>query len=282
MRMTMSIIQIVSMTMFDHFILFSLIAAACLSFSLAPLGCFLLWRRQAFFGDAMAHSAMLGVAVSLMWGAAPLWGILLICATLSALLAYGPLVFKLPSDAWLGLLSYTLMAIAFIVMRSLPRGGVKGGASVEQFLFGDLLLLNTTDIAILAGITLVVGAFLFLFWRKLILITLDPDWASVEGIAPHHMTFVFLLMLSCAVAATLPIVGALLVPGLMLLPGASAAQFSRSPEGMIRRAIFMALLMLIGGISLGFHMDWPVGPASVVVGFGLFLGGRLLSRAFRR
>ncbi|MDP4725414.1 MAG: metal ABC transporter permease [Alphaproteobacteria bacterium] len=280
--MTVSIILLVSTIMLDHFILFSLVAAVCLSFSLAPLGCFLLWRRQAFFGDAMAHSAMLGVAVSLMWSVTPLWGILLICTILSALLAYGPLIFKLPSDAWLGLLSYTLMAIAFIVMRSLPRGGAKGGASVEQFLFGDLLLLNISDIIVLVGITLVVVAFLFLFWRKLILITLDSDWASVEGIAPHHMTFVFLLMLSCVVAATLPIVGALLVPGLMLLPGASAAQFSRSPEGMIRRAIFMALLMLIGGISLGFHMDWPVGPASIVVGFGLFLGGRIVPRAFRR
>jgi len=268
--------------MFDHFILLSLAAAVCLSFSLAPLGCFLLWRRQAFFGDAMAHSAMLGVAVSLMCDAAPLWGIVLICAILSALLAYGPLVFKLPSDAWLGLLSYTLMAIAFIVIRSLPRGGPNGGSSVEQFLFGDLLLLNSFDITVLVGITLIVGAFLFFFWRKLILITLDPDWASVEGISPHHTTFVFLLMLSCVVAATLPIVGALLVPGLMLLPGASAAQFSRSPEGMIKRAVFVALLMLIGGIGLGFHMDWPVGPASVVVGFGLFLGGRLVSGVFKR
>lgn len=261
--------------MIDHFILFSFIAAFCLSFSLAPLGCFLLWRKQAFFGDAMAHSAMLGVAISLIWNVTPLWGILLVCIFLSALLAYGPLVFKLPSDTWLGLLSYTLMAIAFIVMRSLPSGGAKSGASVEQFLFGDLLLLNTYDISALVCITLVVSTFLFLFWRKLILITLDPDWASVEGIAPHHMTFVFLLMLSCVVAATLPIVGALLVPGLMLLPGASAAQFSRSPEGMIYRSVFAALLMLFGGIGLGFHMDWPVGPASILVGFGLFLSGRL-------
>ena len=268
--------------MFDHFIIFSLIAAVCLSFSLAPLGCFLLWRRQAFFGDAMAHSAMLGVAVSLMWGAAPLWGILLVCALLSALLAYGPLIFKLPSDAWLGLLSYTLMAIAIIVMRSLPRGGSRSGASVDQFLFGDLLLLNAFDIAILVGITLIVGAFLLLFWRKLILITLDPDWASVEGIAPHHMTFVFLLMLSCVVASTLPIVGALLVPGLMLLPGAAAAQFSRSPEGMVRRSILVALLMLIGGISIGFQMDWPIGPSSVVVGFVLFLCGRFAYGMLRK
>lgn len=268
--------------MIDHFIFFSFIAAFCLSFSLAPLGCFLLWRKQAFFGDAMAHSAILGVAVSLMWNMTPLWGILLICIFLSALLAYGPLVFKLPSDTWLGLLSYTLMAIAFIVMRSLPRSGAKSGASVDQFLFGDLLLLNTNDLMILTGITFFVGLFLFLFWRQLILITLDSDWASVEGIVPHHMTFVFLLMLSCVIAATLPIVGALLVPGLMLLPGASASQFSRSPEGMVFRAIAMAVLMLIGGIGLGFLNDWPVGPASVVVGFGLFLGGRLVLSTFQR
>jgi zinc transport system permease protein len=268
--------------MFDLFFVFSLMAAICLSFSLAPLGCFLLWRRQAFFGDAMAHSAMLGVAISFLWGTAPLWGILLICICISALLAYGPFVFKLPSDTWLGLLSYTLMAMAFIVMRSLPRGGSNGSSSVEQFLFGDFLLLNVFDITILAAITISVGLFLRIFWRKLILITLDPDWAFVEGISPHHMTFLFLVMLSCVVAATLPIVGALLVPGLMLLPGAAAAQFSKSPEGMIKRAILMAHLMLLGGLAIGFLLDWPVGPSSVVVGFGLFLGMRVLAVFMRR
>ena len=241
-----SIILTARILMFDTFILLSLIASIFLSFSLAPLGCLLLWRRQAFFGDAMAHCAMLGVAISLLWGISPLWGILLVCALLSALLAYGPTLFKLPSDAWLGLLSYTLMAIAFIVMRYLPRGGPRGSATVEQFLFGDLLLLNNQDIILLGLLSVVVLGFLYIFWRKLILITLDSDWAVVEGISPSHVTFLFLLLLSCVVAATLPIVGALLVPGLMLLPGAIAAQFSKSPESMIKRSIISALFMLYG------------------------------------
>lgn len=268
--------------MIDHFMLFSILAAVCLSFSLAPLGCFLLWRRQAFFGDAMAHSAILGVAMSLMWGTTPLWGIFLICVLIAGLLAYGPLYFKLPSDTWLGLLSYTLMAIAFIVIRALPRSGPRSGGQVEQFLFGDLLLLNAFDVFTLVATAFIVCAFLILFWRKLILITLDPDWAFVEGIAPHHMTFLFLIMLSCVVATTLPIVGALLVPGLLLLPGASAAQFSKSPEGMVIRSILSACLMILGGIMLSFWCDWPVGPTSVVVGFCLFLIGRLLSSMFKR
>lgn len=262
--------------MIDHFILLAVLAALCLSFSLAPLGCFLLWRRQAFFGDAMAHSAILGVAMSLMWGVTPLWGIFIICILISALLAYGPLYFKLPSDAWLGLLSYTLMAIAFIVIRALPRSGPRSGGQVESFLFGDLLLLNTFDVCILILTALIVCTFLILFWRKLILITLDSDWAFVEGIAPHHMTFLFLIMLSCVIATTLPIVGALLVPGLLLLPGASAAQFSKSPEGMVVRSIGAACMMILGGIALSFLFDWPVGPTSVVAGFCLFLVGRIV------
>lgn len=268
--------------MIDHFVLLAILAALCLSFTLAPLGCFLLWRRQSFFGDAMAHSAILGVALSLMSGVTPLWGIFVICILISALLAYGPLFFKLPSDAWLGLLSYTLMAIAFIVIRGLPRSGPKAGGQVEHFLFGDLLLLNTFDIAVLVGTALIVVTFLILFWRKLILVTLDSDWAFVEGIPPHHMTFLFLIMLSCVVATTLPIVGALLVPGLLLLPGASAAQFSKSPEGMIVRSIVSACIMILGGIMLSFQCDWPVGPTSVVVGFCWFLVGRLGSSFFTK
>lgn len=257
----------VTINMFDSFIVFSCIAAFCLSFSLAPIGCFLLWRRQAFFGDVMAHSAMLGVAISLLFGSAsPLWGIILICFLLSSLLAYGPRLFNLPSDTWLGLLSYTLMAIAFIVIRTLP----KKSQNIECFLFGDLLLLNKTDIMTLFIIVFVVCLFLWIFWRKLLLITLDPDWAHVEGIAPHHMTFLFLMLLSSVVAITLPIIGALLVPGLLLLPAACAAQFSKSPEGMIRRAILMALIMLFLGIALGFLLDWPIGPTCVVSGFCLF------------
>ncbi len=264
--------RVAAIIMFDYFIIYACIAAVCLSFSLAPIGCFLLWRRQAFFGDVMAHSAMLGVAISLICGASsPLWGIILVCFVLSGFLAYGPRFFNLPSDTWLGLLSYTLMAVAFIVIRTLPRSQ----QNVEHFLFGDLLLLNRMDIITLIIMILIVALFFLLCWRKLILITLDPDWAHVEGISPSHMTFLFLMVLSCIVATTLPIIGALLVPGLLLLPGACAAQYATSPEGMIKRAIFMALVMLFSGIGCGLFMDWPIGPASVIAGFFLFILTRL-------
>lgn len=262
--------------MFYHLIMMACLAAIGLSFSLAPLGCFLLWRRQAFFGDALSHSAILGIGISIVAGVMPWWGIALVCLILSAFLSYGTRFFKIPSDSWLGLLSYTLVALGYILLRILSQKGLCSMTSVEHFLFGDVLILNQTDILLLFGVTGCVLTFLYIFWDRFLLVTIDEAMAIIQGINPSHYHFILMLLLSLIVATTLPLVGALLVPGLLIVPAACAIQKAKSPEGMLVQASLYSLMMTLTGLFLSYTYDWPTGPAIMVVGFSLFVIIRLV------
>lgn len=257
--------------MFSQFLILAILAIVALSCTLAPLGCFLMWRRQVFFGDALSHCAMLGVSLSFLVQISPWWGILLICLILSVLLSYGAHFFKLPPDSWLGLLSYTCIALSYIVMREMSKDGFPVSAAIEHFLFGDLLLLDSTDIIKLYMMSGCIVAILFTLWRKFLNVTLDPDNAKVLGLNPMHYNFLLLLLLSLTITVTVPLVGALLVPGLLIIPAACAIIVARSPEEMVMKSVLVSLLMMLLGVWVSYKLDWPVGATAMALGFIVFL-----------
>lgn len=256
--------------MFKTLIFFSTIASFFLSLTLAPLGCFALWRRQIFFGDAMSHSALLGVSLSFLVGVTPWWGIFCICLVLSWFLSYGPRYLKLPQDSWLGLMTYTFVALGYIILKIVSQKTGQSTTFVEHFLFGDLLFLTKEDVQMMCGLSLLVITGLVYWWRPFLCVILDPQNAILQGLDPHRYQFILLFMLSMVITTIIPLVGALLVPGLLILPATIAYTFSRSPFGMVIKACIISLVMMILGLIMSFYADWPVGPSSVIVGFFIF------------
>lgn len=265
--------------MFSTFVLYSTLATVALSFCLAPFGCILLWRRQAFFGDSLSHSAVLGVGLALINSVSPWWGIVIVGLVLAALLAYGEDLFKLPADSWLGLLSYTCLALGYIVIRYLNHKGM-ASASVEHFLFADLLLLTGKDVVYLSLMAFVVVISLSLSWPYLIATMIDKEHAHLQGCSARHIQFFIMAILAFVVATALPLIGAFLVPGLLILPAAIAHQFSYSPTNMLKKSILSSFVMLILGLAFSYEFDCPVGASSMVVGFMLFICAKVAFKSF--
>lgn len=245
----------------------ALLAGLGLAFITGPLGCFLLWRRMAFFGDALAHSALLGVALGTLLHWDMNIGIVLVCLLCSLILVKAQRHPHLSTDAWLGIISYSALALGVL---ALSKSNVN--IDPESYLFGDILTLTLSDLYWIYACTLLVSGFFFWKWRELLLITLHEEVAQTAGIAVPLVQGMFMIVLALTVAIALKTVGALLVPALLIIPAATAGRFARSPEHMVFLAISMASLAISMGLGASFMLNTPSGATIVTTCLILFLG----------
>ncbi len=130
--------------MLDDFFTRALVAGIGLALVTGPLGCFIVWRRMSYFGDTMAHSALLGVALSLMLSVNVTLGVFLVAAAVAAALLLLQRRATLSTDALLGILSHSALAIGLVVAFA---SGIR--LDLMGFLFGDILAVSVTDIAVI-------------------------------------------------------------------------------------------------------------------------------------
>ncbi len=253
--------------MFDDFLLRAVFGGICVALIAGPFGSFVVWRRLAYFGDTLAHSALLGVALGFLLHINLTLGILVICQLLAALLFFGQRQKTLSSDTLLGILSHGALSLGLVALAFMD--GVR--VDLMAYLFGDILAIGTADIAwILGGGGLALAGLLWI-WKDLLAITVHEDLARVEGIAVDRINWTFLALIALTVAVMMKVVGLLLVTSLLIIPAATARRFVRTPEFMALLASLIGCLAVIGGLSGSFHWDTPAGPSIVVAACTLFL-----------
>jgi zinc transport system permease protein len=232
-----------------------------------PLGCFIVWRRLAYFGDTLSHAALLGVALAFLLEI----NITLTVFAVSAAVAIALLALQrrasLSSDAILGLLSHSALAIGLVVLAFLSWVRI----DLMGFLFGDILAVSKTDIGfIYAGGALVIAVLIWI-WRPLFAATVNQELAEAEGMKPEQANIVFMLLMAMVIAISMKIVGVLLITALLIIPAASARRFSASPEQMAMLAALAGALAVIAGLFASLKWDTPSGPTIVVAAVGLFV-----------
>jgi zinc transport system permease protein len=264
---------ITDMTMLDDFLIRAGLAGLAVGLAAGPLGCFVVWRRMAYFGDAVAHAAILGVAISFGFGISVNIGIL---AT-SIIMGLGVLNLTgkgLAADSILGVLAHSALA-AGIVAASLLQG-VR--IDLTTYLFGDILAVSVMDIWIVWGGGLVVVALLVWRWQSLLTSTLSPDLAHASGLSPKVESYILTLCLAIVVAMSIKIVGALLIAALLIIPAAAARNISSTPERMAFIASALGAGATIIGLWASFQFDTPSGPSIVCAAAGLFALCALIGR----
>ena len=245
----------------------ALVAGLGVALIAGPLGCFVVWRRLAYFGDTLAHAALLGVALGLLLGVNVFFAVFAVAALVAlALLGLQGRV-AVPSDALLGLLSHGALALGLTVLALMTWVRV----DLTGLLFGDLLAISSADLAVIAGVGVVVLATLLALWRPLLAETLDADLAEAEGLHPKWGRLIFLLLLALVVAVAMRVVGVLLTTALLIVPATTARRFARSPEVMAVLASLIGCIAVCIGLFASFYWDIPVGPSIVVVASALFL-----------
>ncbi len=253
--------------MLDDFFTRALIAGIGLAVTTGPLGCFIIWRRMAYFGDTMSHSALLGVALALFFNINMIVGVFVVALSISAVLLLLQRKQSLSSDSLLGILSHSTLALGMVMVAFMTWVRV----DLMSFLFGDILSVSRMDILLIYGGGAVVLAILAFLWRPLLASTVNEDLARAEGMNPDLSQAVFMILLAVVIAIAMKIVGILLITAMLIIPAATARRFATTPEKMAIIASLVGSLAVTGGLFGSLHYDTPSGPSIVVAAFGIFM-----------
>ncbi|MCC3749922.1 MAG: zinc ABC transporter permease subunit ZnuB [Halorhodospira halophila] len=250
----------------DEFILTALAAGLGLAMVAGPLGSFVVWRRMAYFGETLAHSALLGVALGFLFGINLNLGILVVCVVVAVLLVVLRQYQRLASDTVLGILAHSSLSLGLVAIAFME--GLR--VDLMGYLFGDILAVTPTDLYWIYGGGVLVLATLVGIWRPLLSLTLHEEMARVEGVRVLPVQLVFMALVAATIALAMQIVGILLVISMLIIPAAAARAFARTPEQMAVVAALIGALAVLGGLAGSFRWDLPTGPAIVVSATALF------------
>lgn len=252
--------------MLGDFMVRAALAGTGVAIAAAPLGCFVVWRRMAYFGDATAHAAILGVAMSLAFSMSIFIGTmvvaLLMALTVSVLSGRGYAM-----DTLLGVLAHSALAFGLVAVSFIS--GVR--IDLMAYLFGDILAVSRGDLAVIwSGAALVV---LLIGWRwsALLTSTLNEDLAHASGIDPKREQLILTFALAVTVAVAIKVVGVLLIAAMLIIPAAAARPLSRTPEGMAIIAGTIGVFSTIVGLRAAYTFDTPAGPSIVCIAAVSFL-----------
>lgn len=239
-----------------------------------PLGSFVVWRRLAFFGDALAHSALLGLALGFVLQVEPAIAIAVLCAAFALVLTGLLSRAKLPPDTLLSIAAFTTLSLGLIALAFVETLRV----DLISYLFGDILSVTRGDVALVWGGALLALAVLVAIWRPLLAASVDEDLARVEGIDTGRVRLAFVLLLALVVALAMKIVGVLLVTALLVIPAAAARRFAQGPEAMAIYASIIGAVAVVGGLFASLKFDTPSGPSVVVAAAAIFAATLMFKR----
>ncbi len=260
--------------MLDDFLLRALLGGLGVALIAGPFGSFIVWRRLAYFGDTLAHSALLGVAFGFLLEINLTLGILVICQVLALLLFVSQRQRLLASDTLLGILSHGALSLGLVVLAFMENVRV----DLLAYLFGDILAIGNADIGWIFGGGGLALAGLVILWKPLLAITIHEDLARVEGVSVDRINWAFLALIALTVAVMMKVVGLLLVTSLLIIPAATARRFAGSPELMAICASLIGCIAVAGGLFGSFYYDTPAGPSIVVAACLIFLFSLLLPK----
>lgn len=264
--------------MAEDFIVRGLLAGLAVAAACGPLGCFVVWRRMAYFGDTLSHSALLGVALGVLLGANPTLGILAVCVAVALLLFALQGQQRLASDTLLGIFSHAALALGLVVLSLVETVRV----DLMAYLFGDILAVASKDLYLITAAAVAVLAVVAWIWRPLLAVTVHPDLAAAEGVPVMAVRLVFMLAIALVIAIAMKIIGILLITSLLIIPAAAARRIARTPEQMAAGASVLGMLAVAGGLAASLRWDTPSGPSVVVTATLIFALGLACAPLLRR
>ena len=251
--------------MLDDFLIRAGLAGLGIVLATGPLGCFVVWRRMAYFGDSTSHAAVLGVALSFAFQAPVYLG------TLAVALAMALIVTRLTArgqsaDTVLGVLAHSALALGLVAASFVP--GLRTG--LDAFLFGDILVVSRWDLVwIWGGAALVLGLLIWR-WQRLVTASVNEELAMAAGIDPARERLILSLALAVVVAIAIRIVGALLISAMLIIPAAAARGFSATPEQMAGSATLIGAISVLAGLGASLWLGSPAGSSIIAVSAGIY------------
>jgi len=274
--MIMSITIIIAMNL-EPFLINAILAGVAVAVITGVMGCFVVWRRMAYFGDSLAHSGLLGVALGFALGIAVNVGIILICSVFALLLLWLQHKEVLATDTLLGILAHSALALGMVTISVMGRR-----IDLHSILFGDILTVTRPELWWIYIGGAIVIIMLLMNWSSLVLMTLQEDLAQAEGINVFLYNLLLMFLMTLVVAVSIRSIGILLVSSLLIIPAATARQITVSPEGMAVLSSLLGVTSVAFGIYFSFAFDTPSGPSIVVAAASLFIFVTIYCQTIRK
>ena len=253
--------------MLDDFFIRALIAGLGIALVTGPLGCFVIWRRLSFFAGTLAHSSLLGVTLAFSFDINISFSVLLISSAVALILLRLQKTTKLPSDALLGLLAHSSLAIGLVVIGYLSyiRFDIMG------LLFGDILAVNKRDLLVIWAGGAIILLVLKIIWKPLFASTVNYELAEAEGMKPEKINAVFTILMAAVIAISIKMVGILLITGMLIIPAAMARNLANNPQQMIIFSIIGGVLSVVIGLYSSLQFNSASGPSIITAALVLFI-----------
>ena len=258
----------------DDFLVRAALAGTGVALVSGPLGAFMVWRRMAFFGETLAHSALLGVALGLVLGTDLNLTIVAVCIGFAVLLVLLQHQHYIAGDTLLSILAHSSLSLGLVTVALVGTLRI----DLMALLFGDVLAVSTADINWIWGGGAAALAILVAIWRPLLALTVHEDLARVEGVPVTVVHLGFMLLIALVVAVALKIVGVLLITALLIIPAAAARRIATTPEVMAIFAALIGVVAVLGGLWGSWTWDTPTGPSIVLAAMVIFIAGLAIPR----
>ena len=253
--------------MFDDFIIRAFVAGIGLALITGPLGCFIIWRRLSYFGDTIAHSALLGVVIAYAMNFNLIIAVFAVSCFIALSLLFLQKQTNLPDDALLGLLAHSVLAIGLVLLGILSFIRIY----LMGLLFGDLLSVNISFVLFVwigGSIVLIV---LILIWRPLFAATVNLELAKAEGLNADLANAIFTILIASVIAISIKIVGILLITGLLIIPAAASRNLSSTPIQMAIISSVIGLVSVVLGLQTSMIWNSPTGPTILAIALGVII-----------
>ena len=260
--------------MIDEFLIRAALGGLAVALAAAPLGCLVIWRRMAYFGDATSHAALLGVVLGVALGVMPLLGVVVMAACMALVVSFVSSRAAFGVDTVLGVFAHGALALGLVATSFIPGARL----NLMRILQGDILLVSWGDVATIAtGAAVIIGV-ISTSWRGLVNATLSPELMVAEGGSLLRDRLVLTMSLAVFVAVAMQLVGVLLITAMLILPAAAAASLARSPEHMALLAAGIGGLAVVGGLAMSLGLDTAAGPSIIVVAACIYVATLLVGR----
>ena len=253
--------------MFEYILFRAFVAGIGLALITGPLGCFIVWRRLSYFGDTLAHSALLGVVIAYALSFNIVLSVFIISGVISLSLLYLQKKTYLPNAALLGRVAHSVLAVGLVLLGILSFIRI----DLMGLLFGDILSVNFNDLLIIWIGGIIVLYILVLIWRPLFAGTVNLELAKAEGLKPELANTIFTLLIAAVIAISIKIVGILLITGLLIIPASASRNLSSTPIQMAVIASIIGVISVVLGLYSSMTWNSSTGPTILSLALIIFI-----------
>lgn len=237
------------------------------------VGCFIVLRQMALMGDAISHAVLPGVVIAYVYGFSFFIGAVITGIITSIGIGYVSQKSKIKNDSAMGIVFTAAFALGIVMITALNGTGV----DLWNILFGNVLAVSTGGLWIIIGVGIFVLVVIFALYKELVISTFDPVMARTVGVSVDFIHYLFMLLLSLVIVASLQTVGIILVVAMLITPASTAYLLTERLPWMLLFAALFGILASIVGVYFSFIYDVATGGAIVLAASFMFLIAFLLA-----